>query len=100
MTISSFTSGARQLVVGTADRCSLKVTPGARYRISGWYKLTGKAQWVLYTHNAATGAWRRWDSGVSAPASKRWSKSAYTSKPVPAGVDRVSLVSPCGRVAG
>ena len=91
VTISSFRSGARQLVVGTADRCSLKVTPGARYRISGWYKLTGKAQWVLYTHNATTGAWRRQNTGVSAPASKRWSKSAYTSKPVPAGVDRVSF---------
>ncbi|QWZ09551.1 hypothetical protein KRR39_07305 [Nocardioides panacis] len=91
VTISSYTSGARRLVVDRADRCSLNVTPGQRYTVSGWSKLTGTAQWVLFTRNATTGAWSWQESGTFAPASNGWSHSAYTSKPIPAGVDRVSF---------
>jgi hypothetical protein len=67
------------------------VTPGVRYRLGSWYRTDGQVSWMLSVRDAATKRWRSWRSPGAAPASSRWARTTYTTPPVPAGVDRLSL---------
>lgn len=90
VTISAFTSGDRKLVnLQDNGACAPAVIPGHTYTFTGWYKSTGQAYVFAYYRNAS-GSWVFWTQ-PGRPAASSWTKTTYTTPPIPTGATRISI---------
>ena len=89
--IASLSSGAdrRLIVMQDTGVCSRAVTPGRTYRVSAWYKTSGRAGFVA-SYRTASG-WVSWVRGPDLPTSSTYRLGEWTTPPVPAGALHLSL---------
>jgi hypothetical protein len=92
VSISSYSSGAQRLAVqmGTSG-CAPDVSTGHRYSLSGWYKTSGKVQWVGWYLSKSTGSWVFWFNGATVGKTSTWAQSRYTTAAVPSDAARLSF---------
>ena len=92
VTISSYSSGARRLVLamGTAG-CTPTVTGGHQYQISNWYKASGTARWVVWYLSKSSGSWVYWTGGPTVSDTSSWQQSSFTTPAAPSDAARLSF---------
>jgi peptidoglycan/xylan/chitin deacetylase (PgdA/CDA1 family) len=89
--VTSLTSGAAQLL-SKMDLGEYAPVPtvGHTYDVSAYYKSTVPAMFYIYTRDQL-GEWNWWKNSSVLPASSKWTKGAFTTPPIPAGMTGISV---------
>jgi len=82
-------SDRRLIVFQDTGACSPVVTPGRTYRVSAWYKTSGRAGFVA-SYRTAKG-WVAWTSGPDLPSSSTYRLGEWMTPPVPEGALNISV---------
>ncbi|WP_051389076.1 polysaccharide deacetylase family protein [Arthrobacter sp. 35W] len=91
LVMSAYTSGdAKLLPTLDLGECAPSATPGKTYQMSAWYKSTTTTQFELY-YRTGLGTWVFWTASPTIVASANWAQTYWTSPPVPAGANAISV---------
>jgi hypothetical protein len=92
LTISSYTSGSRALVVSQRTvGCAPRVSPGSTYTLGGWYQSDHPIRLVVY-YQRTDGVWAYWTQSPFFPASNGvWAQASWTPPAMPADATAVSF---------
>ncbi len=89
--ITSYTDGAgRTLPKQDSGACAPAGVPGKRYKVTGWYKTTGRPVWVLWYRSSA-GVWSWWAQSPPLTPVLSYAQSSFTTPVLPAGATHISF---------
>jgi hypothetical protein len=92
LVISSWSNGDRKLIQPlNGSGCAPLVHPGGNYEAAEWYRSTNPVRFVVYTRDAATGAWTFWKTSPFFTSTNGWTQARWPLPPIPSGVSAISL---------
>ena len=90
--ITSYTDGDRKLVLKQdTGACARQVTPGQRWRVSGYYIADAPTKLAVYYRRGADGTWAFWDKSPAFAAASTWAQATWVTPAVPPGATHLSF---------
>jgi peptidoglycan/xylan/chitin deacetylase (PgdA/CDA1 family) len=90
-TVSSFTNGGVRLVPKLdLGHCAPPATPGHSYLVTGAYRST-LSPILVVSYRDGIGQWRWWAQGAYLPPSAAWTRTSFTTPPLPLGASAMSF---------